>query len=58
MFNIVKATSDNYIDFNIVFQPDCSKDTIYFNIPDDFGPIPYYLTYPIPTPKTIIVTYI
>lgn len=41
--------TDDSIKFNIVFRPDCTIDTIYFNIPSDFGAFAYYLTYPVGT---------
>lgn len=55
--SVVKATQEHWLEFNVVFQPDCTKDTIYFNIPADFGAIPYYLTSPVATQKILNPVY-
>lgn len=49
--------TDDSIKFDIVFRPDCTIDTIYFNIPQDFGAYPYYLTYPVGTAMPLMPMY-
>lgn len=53
LYTIVESSPSEWIAFNIVFEPDCTKDTIYFNIPSDFSQVPYYITSPVGTPKLI-----
>lgn len=53
----VTVISTASLDFNIIIKPDCTKDTIAFNIPLDFGTFPYYVTSPLATPQVLSPTY-
>lgn len=48
---------DDTLKFNIIFEPDCTLDTIYFNIPADFGAFPYYLNFPVGTDMPLMPLY-
>ena len=41
-----------FLDFDIIFKPDCSKDTIHFHDNEDFADITYYMMAP-PKPTEI-----
>ena len=58
LYTIVEAAPEHWIDFNIIFEPDCTKDTIYFDIPHDYGQISYFLTSPLATQKVMNPIYI
>jgi len=48
--------AETTIDFTITFVPDCTKDTLYFNIPADFGVILYDIYSP-GQPRTLAPIY-
>ena len=41
---LTQIATEDTVEFNIIFEPDCTKDTIFFNIPVDFGVFNYFVS--------------